>query len=110
MVIGVPVSNVAGIGNGAKQGILFKGSEVITKFSKVDTIMFDKTGTLTYGDPRVSQVKKYGQGQLAEQLLVSVEKESAHPLAKASLATMKTWKLKKLKLPGSSRAAGSLLK
>ncbi len=110
LVIGVPVSNVAGIGNGAKQGILFKGSEVITKFSKVDTIMFDKTGTLTYGDPRVSQVKKYGQGQLAEQLLVSVEKESAHPLAKASLATMKTWKLKKLKLPRSSRAAGSLLK
>lgn len=83
LVIGVPVSNVAGISNGAKQGILFKGSEVITKFSKVDTIMFDKTGTLTYGDPRVSQVKKYGQGQLAEQLLVSVEKESAHPLAKA---------------------------
>lgn len=83
LVIGVPVSNVAGIGNGAKQGILFKGSEVITKFSKVDTIMFDKTGTLTYGDPRVSQVKKYGQGQLAEQLLVSVEKESAHPLAQA---------------------------
>lgn len=83
LVIGVPVSNVAGIGNGAKQGILFKGSEVITKFSRVDTIMFDKTGTLTYGDPRVSQVKKYGQGQLAEQLLVSVEKESAHPLAKA---------------------------
>ncbi len=83
LVIGVPVSNVAGIGNGAKQGILFKGSEVITKFSKVDTIMFDKTGTLTYGDPRVSQVKKYGQGQLAEHLLVSVEKESAHPLAKA---------------------------
>lgn len=83
LVIGVSVSNVAGIGNGAKQGILFKGSEVITKFSKVDTIMFDKTGTLTYGDPRVSQVKKYGQGQLAEQLLVSVEKESAHPLAKA---------------------------
>lgn len=83
LVIGVPVSNVAGIGNGAKQGILFKGSEVITKFSKADTIMFDKTGTLTYGDPRVSQVKKYGQGQLAEQLLVSVEKESAHPLAKA---------------------------
>ncbi|MCV3756131.1 heavy metal translocating P-type ATPase [Limosilactobacillus fermentum] len=83
LVIGVPVSNVAGIGNGAKQGILFKGSEVITKFSKVDTIMFDKTGTLTYGNPRVSQVKNYGQGQLAEQLLVSVEKESAHPLAKA---------------------------
>ena len=79
LVIGVPVSSVAGIGNGAKQGILFKDSEVITKFSKVDTIMFDKTGTLTYGDPRVSQVKKYGQGQLAEQLLVSVEKNLPIP-------------------------------
>ena len=41
--------------------------------------MFDKTGTLTYGDPRVSQVKKYGQGQLAEQLLVSVEKNLPIP-------------------------------
>src|SRR5699024_10456080 len=29
LVIGVPVSNVAGIGNGAKNGILLKGSEVI---------------------------------------------------------------------------------
>ena len=28
LVIGVPVSNVAGIGNGAKNGLLFKGSEV----------------------------------------------------------------------------------
>src|SRR5699024_2183896 len=37
LVIGVPVSNVAGIGNGAKNGILLKGSEVINDFSKVDS-------------------------------------------------------------------------
>src|SRR5699024_603679 len=40
LVIGVPVSNVAGIGNGAKNGILLKGSEVINDFSKVDSIVF----------------------------------------------------------------------
>lgn len=47
LVIGVPVSNVSGIGNGARNGVLLKGSEVINDFSKVDTIVFDKTGTLT---------------------------------------------------------------
>lgn len=45
LVIGVPVSNVAGIGNGARNGVLLKGSEVVNHFSKVDTVVFDKTGT-----------------------------------------------------------------
>ncbi len=84
LVIGVPVSNVSGIGNGAKNGILFKGSDVINHFSKVDTILFDKAGTLTYGNPQVSQVIHYSHNRnYVERLLVSVEKESDHPLAKA---------------------------
>src|SRR5699024_1878973 len=49
LVIGAPVSSVAGIGNGAKNGVLVKGGEVIDNFSKVDTLVFDKTGTLTKG-------------------------------------------------------------
>lgn len=84
LVIGVPVSNVSGIGNGARHGILFKGSDVMTKLGRVDTILFDKTGTLTYGDPRVVRSINYdGDRKLAEDLLVSVERESSHPLAKA---------------------------
>lgn len=84
LVIGVPVSNVSGIGNGARHGILFKGSDVMTKLGQVDTILFDKTGTLTYGDPRVVRSIHYdGDRKLAEDLLVSVERESSHPLAKA---------------------------
>lgn len=84
LVIGVPVSSVSGIGNGARNGILFKGSEVISRFGKVDTILFDKTGTLTYGNPQVARTLYYVQDhQLVEDLLVSVEKESSHPLAKA---------------------------
>ena len=57
LVIGVPVSNVAGIGNGASHGILLKGSEVISDFSHLDQMIFDKTGTLTIGNPAVADTR-----------------------------------------------------
>ena len=86
LVIGVPVSNVAGIGNGARNGILLKGSEVIHDFSRVDTIVFDKTGTLTVGNPEVAERLSYGDDDdLTLRYLASVENESDHPLAKAIL-------------------------
>ena len=85
LVIGVPVSNVAGIGNGARNGVLLKGSEVIHDFNQVDTILFDKTGTLTVGNPEVAETKTYGEADKALDYLASVEKESDHPLAKAVL-------------------------
>lgn len=83
LVIGVPVSNVAGIGNGAKNGVLLKGSEVIHDFSRVETIVFDKTGTLTLGKPKVIDIKIYDDNDFVLSYLASVEKESDHPLAKA---------------------------
>ncbi len=86
LVIGVPVSHVAGIGNGASHGVLLKGSEVIRDFSRLDTMIFDKTGTLTLGNPSVSKTITYNQN--SEETLVylaSIERESDHPLAKAIL-------------------------
>lgn len=84
LVIGVPVSNVAGIGNGAKNGVLFKGSEIIRNLSKVDSLIFDKTGTLTQGNPIVSdeEIFYHDKEQIID-YIVSVEKESDHPLARA---------------------------
>ncbi|NLO47482.1 MAG: cadmium-translocating P-type ATPase [Clostridiales bacterium] len=86
LVIGVPVSNVAGIGNGARHGVLLKGSEVIGDFSRLDTMVFDKTGTLTAGNPSVAEKEFYGVN-IDEALgyLASIERESDHPLAKAVL-------------------------
>ncbi|MGV3053759.1 heavy metal translocating P-type ATPase [Streptococcus hyovaginalis] len=84
LVIGVPVSTVAGIGNGAKQGILFKGSDIITTFSKADTILFDKTGTLTQGKPQLTRIETLGTVTADDwSYLVSLERESQHPLAQA---------------------------
>jgi len=86
LVIGVPVSNVAGIGNGARHGVLLKGSEVIGDFSRLDTMVFDKTGTLTVGNPSVAEKVLYGENaEEALGYLASVERESDHPLAKAVL-------------------------
>ncbi len=84
LVIGVPVSNVAGIGNGARHGVLLKGSETIQAFSRIDTIAFDKTGTLTIGNPKVADMVLYDHKDYEIfKYLASVEKESDHPLAKA---------------------------
>ena len=86
LVIGVPVSNVAGIGNGARHGVLLKGSELISSFSSIDTMLFDKTGTLTLGNPSVAELEYYTENvEEALVYLASIERESDHPLAKAVL-------------------------
>lgn len=84
LVIGAPVSNVAGIGNGAKRGILIKGGEVVDNFAKVDTLVFDKTGTLTEGNTAVTTMHTYtnnADNQLA--LAAAIEGVSDHPLGQA---------------------------
>lgn len=83
LVIGAPVSNVAGIGNGAKNGVLIKGGEVMNTFANVDTLVFDKTGTLTEGKTAVTTIKDYSNDQLGLQIAAAVEKQSDHPLAQA---------------------------
>lgn len=94
LVIGVPVSNVAGIGNGAKHGILLKGSEVIGDFSKIDSFVFDKTGTLTIGKPSVSKKIFFGEkSEDALDYLASIERESNHPLGFAILEDIKDFKI-----------------
>jgi len=85
LVIGVPVSNVSGIGNGARNGILLKGSEVIHDFTKVNTFIFDKTGTLTKGKPEVSKLIKYSEDIEVLNILASIESESDHPLGESIL-------------------------
>lgn len=100
LVIGVPVSNMAGIGNGARHGVLIKGSEVMHRLSSADTFVFDKTGTITVGMPQVMDVRRYDDSVApapddaagtsyapapddATRYLVGVEAQSQHPLAKA---------------------------
>jgi Cd2+/Zn2+-exporting ATPase len=84
LVISTPVSIVAGIGNGAKHGVLVKGGEIMESLGKIRILAFDKTGTLTVGKPMVNHIKAYG---IEEDKLLRIaavgEAYSEHHLAKA---------------------------
>lgn len=73
LVISAPVSIVAGIGNGARNGTLIKGGEIMEKFSEIDVVVFDKTGTLTKGKPNVTKIKSFG---LEEDILLKMAAEA----------------------------------
>ncbi len=87
LVIATPVAIVAGIGNGAKRGVIFKGGDAVERLAKVDTIVLDKTGTLTQGAPQLTGVTSLSgfEDELLE-LAASLEQASEHPLARAIVA------------------------
>jgi Cd2+/Zn2+-exporting ATPase len=95
LVIGAPVSNVAGIGNGARNGVLVKGGDVMDRLSRIDTIVFDKTGTLTKGKPGVVDIKVFGGVDTIELLRLTAQAEaiSEHHLGKAIVREGKEKKL-----------------
>ena len=85
LVISTPVSIVAGIGSGAKHGVLFKGGESIEKLGKIKVLAFDKTGTLTKGKPVVTSIETFKEYTVEQVLRIAASGEttSEHPLAKA---------------------------
>src|SRR5690606_2951702 len=87
LVISAPVSMVAGIGNGARNGVLVKGGETMETLSKIDLVVFDKTGTLTKGKPEVTEVKSWGMEENALlRLVAEAERLSEHHLGQTIVA------------------------
>ena len=78
LVLSVPLAFFAGIGAGSKQGILFKGGQVMEAMKDVKAVVLDKTGTLTRGDFKVQKI--VGGMQLL-QLCANCEQYSTHPIA-----------------------------
>ena len=105
LVIGAPVSNVAGIGNGAKNGVLIKGGDVMDRFSKVDTLVFDKTGTLTKGKPEVTDIKVFNgmdENELLK-LVAGAETISEHHLGQTIVKEAKSRKINLSNEPVNSK-------
>ncbi len=82
--LATPMSIMAGVGRGARAGVLIKSAEALEHFEKVDTLVLDKTGTLTEGRPAVVSIKTNGIDEAdLLRLAASLENRSEHPLAQA---------------------------
>jgi Zn2+/Cd2+-exporting ATPase len=85
LALGTPATVLAGIAQGARRGVLFKGGAHLENLGSVRALALDKTGTLTFGEPEVTDVLAL-PGEKPDELLrvaAAVERRSQHPLARA---------------------------
>lgn len=81
--LATPTAIMVGIGKGAEQGILIKDAESLELTQKVNAIILDKTGTITEGKPTVTNIEWLNENDTSKDILLSIEKQSEHPLAEA---------------------------
>ncbi len=81
--LATPTAIMVGVGKGAENGILIKDAESLELAKKVTAIVLDKTGTITEGRPQVTGVKWLNDSDTRKDVLLSIEKQSEHPLAEA---------------------------
>ena len=90
LVISIPITLVASLGTGARNGVLIKGGLYVEELAKITVVALDKTGTITRGEPSVTDVvllQNDPEAPRSEQEVVSIaagiEENSEHPLARA---------------------------
>ena len=81
--LATPTAIMAGVGKGAENGILIKDAESLELAKKINAVVLDKTGTITEGKPVVTDICWKNEDPLLIGALVSIEKQSEHPLAEA---------------------------
>jgi len=105
LVASITPALLSTLSHAAKKGILIKSGKYLEGLRTIDVVAFDKTGTLTTGKPRVIDVifEKKSDEEKCLPLVVSAERSSNHPLAKAiskHFSTMKDVSLSIKEIPG----------
>ncbi|MBU2951202.1 heavy metal translocating P-type ATPase [Tamlana agarivorans] len=98
--LATPMSVMVGVGKGAQNGVLIKNAEALEKMHQVDTLIVDKTGTITQGKPTVETVGSFNNDFSEKDLLqyiVSLNTNSEHPLAEATVKYGKSHQIETLK-------------
>ena len=81
--LATPTAIMVGVGKGAEKGILIKDAESLERAKNINAIILDKTGTITQGKPKVTHDLWLQTDKLYKSILISLEKQSEHPLADA---------------------------
>lgn len=87
--LATPTAIMVGVGKGAESGILIKDAESLELAKKVTAVVLDKTGTITEGRPEVTAVQWLHADDSSKGILLSIEKQSEHPLAEAVVKYLK---------------------
>ena len=87
--LATPTALMVGIGKGAEQGILIKDAQVLETAYKIDTLVLDKTGTITEGNPKVTDNYWLNNSPEKEEILLTIEQQSEHPIAEAIVIYLK---------------------
>jgi Cu2+-exporting ATPase len=114
--LATPMSVMVGVGKGAQNGVLIKNAEALEKMDKVDTLIIDKTGTITEGKPTVEKIGSFTDDQANSergfneskvlQYIVSLNSNSEHPLAEATVKYGKEQNAQMIKSDGFSAVTG----
>jgi Cu+-exporting ATPase len=83
--LATPAAMMAGTGVAARHGVLIKDAQALELAHRIKIVAFDKTGTLTVGRPSMTAFEPApGIDRLeALALAAAVQRQSAHPLARA---------------------------
>ena len=95
LVLSVPLTYFAGLGNAASKGIIFRGGEVMDKMANVRTVVFDKTGTITEAGLTLSGITPLCDDMTEQEIrdvAFSVLIHSPHVAAKAFCAAAQSSK------------------
>ncbi|MDN7671026.1 heavy metal translocating P-type ATPase [Burkholderia oklahomensis] len=85
--LATPAAIMAGTGVAARHGVLIKDAQALELAQRASIVAFDKTGTLTQGKPTVTAFDAIGIPRAdALALAAAVQRDSAHPLARAVVA------------------------
>ncbi|WP_218599524.1 heavy metal translocating P-type ATPase [Polaribacter sp. NJDZ03] len=107
--LATPMSIMVGVGKGAQNGVLVKNAEALERMAKVDTLIIDKTGTITEGKPTVEKAAAFNavlSDKEVLQYIVSLNSNSEHPLAEATVKYGKEQNTEVLKSEGFSAVTG----
>jgi Cd2+/Zn2+-exporting ATPase len=112
LVLSIPSAILAAIAWGARRGILFRGGAAVEKLAEVKVVAMDKTGTLTTGELRVEKIESFppGREQEVAQLAYSLDRHSAHPLARAVTLYGKRQQLEPLEVTAFESVTGQGLR